>query len=203
MRYLLLLTLIAALPLSASAQTGSSFPDQSRTNSDSGSYYRRYSDPVPARPQAGLKDDSFAVGNQRPTASSETRQSKESQYGNEHYPVQQQTSSSAPVPLNRTSGEIAAVESDSYDPVQLLDGWGAMFVALGEPIVFRPAVRVKDCLNSSQGGTRIAAAPFCGLYGVAEGLVFTIIDAGAGLCDIATGGYFKLSRKAGVFVYFK
>jgi hypothetical protein len=89
--------------------------------------------------------------------------------------------------------------AEPYQAVQIWDGFGAFFVAVGEPILIRPSVRIKQCVKNSSGGAAAAAVPFCGLYGVVEGAFFSIRDVLTGTGDVITGGYFRLSRQAGVF----
>ena len=95
--------------------------------------------------------------------------------------------------------QAAAPQTDEYKATQALDGIGAMFIGVGEPAIFRPSLRIQQCVEGSSGGAAVAAVPFCGLYGVVEGVFFCARDVMTGAGDLLTGGYFKLSRRAGVY----
>ena len=85
-----------------------------------------------------------------------------------------------------------------YSALQLLDGFGAILVAVGEPI-FYPIDQANECKDSSGSSAKAGGCAFVGLL-VSPFLVAR--DALLGVGDIVTGGYFKLARHAGVFDYF-
>lgn len=98
--------------------------------------------------------------------------------------------------------ESEPVAEPPYQPVQLLDGFGAIGVGVAEPLFFRPRVWIEDCSKNLSLRTTLVIAPFCGLAGVVEGVGYTLIDTTTGVGDLLTFGYFRLSRRAGVFKYF-
>ena len=85
-----------------------------------------------------------------------------------------------------------------YSAVQLLDGFGAVFVGIGEPVFF-PIDRVKHCNAKYESSLTVTG---CGLVGFVVSPFLMLRDALLGTGDIVTGGYYKLSRNAGVFDYF-
>lgn len=98
---------------------------------------------------------------------------------------------------------VAPDKQEGYQAIQLLDGWAAMGVAVGEPLYFRPAVWIKRCAEGNSTRTAIALSPACASLGVVEGVFYSLFDLSTGLADILTGGYFRISKKAGVFEYFE
>ena len=88
---------------------------------------------------------------------------------------------------------------EPYSAVQIWDGWGAFTMSIGEPFFFRPAVRIGECRERASGGAAAAIVPFCALGGAFEGLLYMLRDMTVGLGDVFTGGYFRWSRKVGVF----
>jgi len=99
--------------------------------------------------------------------------------------------------------ESEANNQEEYRAMQLLDGWAALGVAVGEPLYFRPAIWVKRCIEGQSFRTAVALSPACASVGVIEGVFFSLFDLSTGIADILTGGYFRMSKKAGVFEYFE
>lgn len=91
-----------------------------------------------------------------------------------------------------------AVE-DEYSALQAFDGFGAIFIGVGEPVLF-PIHRAKTCKEESKSDWKASG---CAVVGFVVSPFLAVRDALVGLGDIVTGGYFKMSRKSGVFDYFR
>ena len=91
-----------------------------------------------------------------------------------------------------------AAEPAPYRPVQMLDGFGAIFIGLAEPILF-PIDQAKECKRKS--GDQIHAGG-CAFIGLLASPFLACRDVIVGTGDILTGGYYTLSRRVGVFDYF-
>ncbi|MCC6952964.1 MAG: hypothetical protein IT290_02480 [Deltaproteobacteria bacterium] len=91
-----------------------------------------------------------------------------------------------------------ADSEESYSAVQLLDGFGAVLVSLGEPVLF-PIDQTKKCSAEGKGNFESAG---CATLAFLFSPFMSLRDAIAGTGDLLTGGYFKISRSMGVFDYF-
>ncbi len=92
-----------------------------------------------------------------------------------------------------------AYAEQPYEPIQAVDGFGAIFVGVAEPFLF-PIDQAKTCKRET--GDQLYASG-CAFVGFLVSPFLLVRDVLLGTGDILTGGYFKLSRKAGVFNYFK
>lgn len=88
---------------------------------------------------------------------------------------------------------------EEYHASQALDGFGAFFVGIGEPVLL-PIDQFKKCQAESDNSLRSTG---CGLLGFLASPILMLRDGFVGLGDIFSGGYFTISRKSGVFDYFK
>ena len=98
-----------------------------------------------------------------------------------------------------TFSESRTAQESGYEPIQLLDGFGAALVGLGEPILF-PIDQTKKC--AAEGKNNFESAG-CATLSFLFSPFMAARDIIVGTGDILTFGYFRISRNVGVFDYFK